>query len=88
MGKGVYRNVNFTCVDDADIVIGDWCMFGPNVVIATAGHPILPILREHRYTYAIPVHIGGERMGPRQGGRTMRSMRTSANEIEQPRRRT
>jgi galactoside O-acetyltransferase len=36
----------------------NWCMFGPNVVIATAGHPILPILREHHYTYAIPVHIG------------------------------
>jgi galactoside O-acetyltransferase len=58
MGRGVYCNVNFTAVDDADIYIGDWCMFGPNVVIATAGHPILPILREHHYTYAIPVHIG------------------------------
>lgn len=58
MGQGVYCNVNFTCVDDAEIFIGDWCMFGPNVVIATAGHPILPILREHHYTYAIPVHIG------------------------------
>ena len=58
MGKGVYCNVNFTCVDDAEIFIGDWCMFGPNVVIATAGHPILPVLREHHYTYAIPVHIG------------------------------
>ncbi|MFT8358895.1 sugar O-acetyltransferase [Bifidobacterium aquikefiri] len=58
MGRGVYCNVNFTCVDDADITIGDWCLFGPNVVIATAGHPILPILREHHYTYAIPVSIG------------------------------
>ncbi|MDF7665915.1 sugar O-acetyltransferase [Bifidobacterium sp. ESL0745] len=58
MGKGIYCNSNFTAVDDADIFIGDDCMFGPNVVIATAGHPILPILREHRYTYAIPVHIG------------------------------
>jgi galactoside O-acetyltransferase len=58
MGQGVYCNVNFTCVDDTDIIIGDWCMFGPNVVIATAGHPILPVLREHHYTYAIPVHIG------------------------------
>ena len=40
MGKGIYCNVNFTCVDDADITIGDYCMFGPNVVIATAGHPV------------------------------------------------
>ena len=58
MGKGIYCNANFTCVDDVDIYIGDYCMFGPNVVIATAGHPILPILREHHYTYAIPVRIG------------------------------
>lgn len=58
MGRGVYCNANFTCVDDGDITIGDWCMFGPNVVIATAGHPVLPILREHHYVYAIPVVIG------------------------------
>ncbi|MBS6947397.1 MAG: sugar O-acetyltransferase [Bifidobacterium scardovii] len=58
MGKGIYCNVNFTCVDDADITIGDYCMFGPNVVIATAGHPVLPVLREHHYVYCIPVTIG------------------------------
>ena len=33
-------------------------MFGPNVVIATAGHPILPELRERAYQYNMPVHIG------------------------------
>ena len=33
-------------------------MFGPNVVVATAGHPILPELREKQYQYNIPVHIG------------------------------
>lgn len=33
-------------------------MFGPNVVIATSGHPVLPILREHHYVYNIPVSIG------------------------------
>lgn len=26
--------------------------------VATAGYPILPILREHHYTHALPVHIG------------------------------
>lgn len=26
--------------------------------MATAGYPILPILREHHYTHALPVHIG------------------------------
>lgn len=33
-------------------------MFGPNVTIATAGHPILPVLREQAYQYNAPVHIG------------------------------
>jgi len=33
-------------------------MFGPNVVIATGGHPILPQLREQGYQYNMPVHIG------------------------------
>jgi galactoside O-acetyltransferase len=33
-------------------------MFAPNVVIATSGHPILPVLRKHHYVYNIPVHIG------------------------------
>ena len=33
-------------------------MLGPNVTIATAGHPILPALREKAYQYNMPVHIG------------------------------
>ena len=33
-------------------------MFGPNVTVATAGHPILPELREQGYQYNAPVHIG------------------------------
>jgi len=33
-------------------------MFGPNVVVATAGHPILPELREKAYQYNLPVRIG------------------------------
>lgn len=33
-------------------------MFGPNVTIATAGHPILPELREYAYQYNAAVHIG------------------------------
>jgi galactoside O-acetyltransferase len=58
LGRGVYCNSNLTLVDDADIYIGDRCMIAPNVVIATAGHPVLPILREHNYEYAFPVRIG------------------------------
>ena len=33
-------------------------MFGPNVILATAGHPILPKLRQEAYQYNMPVHIG------------------------------
>lgn len=57
-GKGVYANFNLTLVDDTDIYVGDYTMFGPNVVLATAGHPILPELREQVYQYNVPVHIG------------------------------
>jgi len=39
-GSGVYANFNLTLVDDAHIYVGDCVMFGPNVTVATAGHPI------------------------------------------------
>ena len=33
-------------------------MFGPNVTVATAGHPIEPSLREKSYQYNAPIKIG------------------------------
>lgn len=57
-GKSVYANFNLTCVDDTHIYVGDYTMIGPNVTVATAGHPILPELREKAYQYNMPVHIG------------------------------
>lgn len=57
-GKNVYVNYHLTCVDDTHIYIGDYTMIGPNVTIATAGHPILPRLREQAFQYNIPVTIG------------------------------
>lgn len=57
-GKGVYANFNLTLVDDTHIYVGDYTLFGPNVVIATAGHPIHPELREKTYQYNFPVRIG------------------------------
>ena len=57
-GKFVYANFNLTLVDDTHIYVGDYTMFGPNVTVATAGHPILPELREKIYQYNIPVTIG------------------------------
>lgn len=57
-GQNVYANFNLTLVDDTHIWVGDGTMLGPNVVIATAGHPILPALREQAYQYNAPVRIG------------------------------
>lgn len=57
-GHHIYANFNLTMVDDTHIYVGDYTMFGPNVTIATAGHPILPKLREKAYQYNAPVHIG------------------------------
>ena len=57
-GKGVYANFNLTLVDDTHIYVGDYTMLGPNVVLATAGHPILPELRPLAYQYNMPIHIG------------------------------
>ena len=57
-GDYVYVNFNVTCVDDTHIYVGENTMLGPNVVLATAGHPILPELREKGYQYNMPIHIG------------------------------
>lgn len=57
-GKDVYANFNLTLVDDTHIYVGDCTMFAPNVTVATAGHPILPSLREKARQFNMPVHIG------------------------------
>ncbi len=57
-GNSIYCNFGVTMVDDTHIYVGDHTMFGPHVTVATAGHPILPELREKGYQYNAPVHIG------------------------------
>lgn len=58
LGDKVYANHNLTLVDDTHIYIGSHTLIGPNVIIATAGHPVLPQLREKEYQFNMPVHIG------------------------------
>jgi len=58
LGSNVYANAGLTLVDDTHIYIGDNTMLGPNVVIATAGHPIDPELRARGLQYNMPVSIG------------------------------
>ena len=58
LGHNVYANFNLTLVDDTHIYIGNYVMIGPNVTIATAGHPIDPELRKKEAQFNIPVNIG------------------------------
>lgn len=67
IGKRTFINFNFTVQDDARVIIGDDCNFGPNVTIVTPIHPMLPDERKmmldengnpKRFCYAKPVNIG------------------------------
>ena len=58
IGKNFYANFNLTLVDDGEIYIGDDTMFGPNVTIATAGHPIEPTIRAKHYQFNKTITIG------------------------------
>lgn len=57
-GNNIYANFNLTLVDDGEIYVGDYTEFAPNVIIATAAHPIEPSLREKVCQYNLPVTIG------------------------------
>lgn len=57
-GNSVYANFNLTMVDDCEIYVGDNTMFGPNVTLATAGHPVHPELRKRSAQYNLPIKIG------------------------------
>ena len=58
LGANIYANAGLKLVDDTHIYIGDSTMLGPNVVLATAGHPIDPTLRGRGLQYNLPVRIG------------------------------
>lgn len=58
LGKNFFANYNCVMIDVAEISVGDNCMFGPNVSIYTAGHPIHPVTRNSGYEYGKPVSIG------------------------------
>lgn len=58
LGDNVYANFNWTIVDDAAIYIGNNVLIGPNVTMATAGHPIEPNLRKRALQFNLDIHIG------------------------------
>ena len=58
LGRNIYANAGLKLVDDTHIYIGDYTMLGPNVVIATAAHPIDAGLRRKGLQYNKSVRIG------------------------------
>ncbi|MCM1365281.1 MAG: sugar O-acetyltransferase [Faecalibacterium sp.] len=60
VGDNFYANSNCIILDVGKVKIGDNVMFGPNVSIITAGHPIHPESRRSRYEYGMPITIGND----------------------------
>lgn len=58
IGKNFFANYNCVMIDVAKITIGDNCLFGPNVSLYTAGHPVYPDTRNSGYEYGKPISIG------------------------------
>jgi maltose O-acetyltransferase len=58
LGRGVYANHNLVILDCARVEIGDGVLFGPNVVVSTAGHPTDPVQRKAGLEFARPIVIG------------------------------
>jgi maltose O-acetyltransferase len=58
VGKNFYANFNNTFLDVCPIRIGDNCMFGPNIQLYTATHPLNPVKRNSGLEYGKPITIG------------------------------
>lgn len=57
-GKGVFFNFNCVVLDVAQVTIGSRTLFGPNVQIYTATHPLNHLERGSGLEYAKPIVIG------------------------------
>ena len=57
-GNGIYVNSGVTFIDDGHIYVGSRVLIGPNVVVATANHPLDPELRRYELQYVKDVFIG------------------------------
>lgn len=58
VGEKVFFNFNCVVLDVAEVKIGSRTLFGPNVQIYTATHPIDPVERASGVEYAKPIIIG------------------------------
>lgn len=57
-GENSYANFNLTILDCAEVYIGKQVLFGPNVSIFTAAHPIDAQLRRADWEFAKTIVIG------------------------------
>ncbi len=60
VGDNFYSNFHCVMLDVGKIEIGDRVMFGPNVSVFTAGHPVHPQSRASGYEYGMGVRIGSD----------------------------
>lgn len=58
LGKNFYANHNLVILDVCPVIIGDNVMFGPNVSITTAGHPLDAETRNSGLEFGKKITIG------------------------------
>lgn len=60
IGDDFTGNFNLTILDIREVYIGNHVMIGPNTLITTVGHPLLPKARRGYMAKAAPVRIGND----------------------------
>lgn len=60
VGTHVFMNFNCVILDVAQVRIGDFVLFGPNVQVYTASHPMDAALRRRGLEFGAPVTIGSD----------------------------
>lgn len=60
IGHHFYSNFNLCIVDDSDVFIGNYVMFGPNVTLSVTGHPVWGEYRRKGAQFSLPIHIGDD----------------------------
>lgn len=60
LGDNVYFNFNCIILDPAPVVIGSNVLFGPNVQIYTAVHPVAHLERQTGLEFALAIEIGSD----------------------------
>lgn len=59
-GKNLIINYNVTILDVDEVRLGDYCMIGPGVLIATVNHPMTPSGRRRHLSLIKPVFVGDD----------------------------